>query len=542
MTAAWQLKILVVEEDGSSRTIIRQMLRQAGVTQVRLLKNAAALLRQFEQIDVDLLLLSTDSTELLRGADLVRFLLRRQRLRPCCRVVFITGQPDEVLADLPYLPLPCRVVSKPLSHKLVFDVLRESAVMLDQAQQLLRAVRAGADSSTLRRLIRIRAGQLPLASRDAIRLMQVHLLLDWRYPAEAWQLAGRIRDPLLGLELRLELAYLLGDSEALQQQLQLMEQQQQLKRKQSWYLYRFQALQVPALPDDLLAGRRDSELTHYEIALKAILAYQQQGFAAARIYLENRLGQTRDYCQRNSIALVLLALTLLDGCYQAQIDAHLTLAQQYAAEINPDVGLLDFRRFSTLMAQALMALQGVNDTLQEICQQLVAQQAEWDAFQGLFAAFICLRAGRTVQATGILWWIDVQIAQMPMAAERLSIGFFHRALFDLCQPDPELAAETYTQWGLAHHDSQNWYRALKMFWQAQRLAPAQSDYLLNLLTQMRLLQREIYWDQSCEALIQQLDSLPLTTGQQAQLSLLRLAQQPRRAVAGAADVLPQTAP
>lgn len=542
MTAPWQLKVLLVEEESASRTLMRQMLRQIGLTDVRLLKNGAALLRQFDEIDVDLLLLDYEFGEQLRGPDLVRFLLRRQRLKPYCRVVFITAQPDAVLADLPYLPLPCRVVAKPVSHQIVFDVLRETAVMLDQSQQLLRAMQDEADSETLRRLIRIRAGQLPLASRDAIRLMQVHLLLDWRYPLEAWQLAGRIRDPLLGLELRLELAYLLGDLEALQQQLQLMEQQHQLRRKQAWYSYRFQALQLETLPDDLLAGVRDSQLTPYELGLKAILIYQQQGFAAARLYLENRLGLARDYCQRNAIALVLLSLTLLDACYQRDTHNHLSLAQQYAADLNPDVGLLDFRRFSSLMTQALLALQDEPQALQDICRQLQEEQAQLDVFQGLFAVFICLRAGRSVQATSILWLIDAQLATMPMAAERLSVGFFHRALFDLCQPDPVLAAETYTQWGLAHNDSKAWYRALKMFWQAQRLAPDQPDYLLNLLTQLRLLQRETYWDQSCELLCQRLAELPLTPGQQTQLNKLRHAQQPRRAQSTAEPVLAKTAP
>ncbi len=169
MTAPWQLKVLLVEEESASRTIMRQMLRQIGLTDVRLLKNGAALLRQFDDIDADLLLLDYEFGEQLRGPDLVRFLLRRQRLKPYCRVVFITAQPDAVLADLPYLPLPCRVVAKPVSQQIVFDVLRETAVMLDQSQQLLRAMQNEADSETLRRLIRIRAGQLPLASRDALR-------------------------------------------------------------------------------------------------------------------------------------------------------------------------------------------------------------------------------------------------------------------------------------------------------------------------------------------------------------------------------------
>ena len=116
--------------------------------------------------------------------------------------------------------------------------------IVESGAALLQAVSCGAEPEALRRVIRIRAGQLPAISRDAIRQMQVRVLLDWRYAKEAWALAGRIRDPLLGLELRLELAYQLGDLEALQQQLQHMQQNHQLKRKQSWYLCRFQALQL----------------------------------------------------------------------------------------------------------------------------------------------------------------------------------------------------------------------------------------------------------------------------------------------------------
>ena len=54
MTAPWQLKVLLVEEESASRTIMRQMLRQIGLTDVRLLKNGAALLRQFAEIDASI--------------------------------------------------------------------------------------------------------------------------------------------------------------------------------------------------------------------------------------------------------------------------------------------------------------------------------------------------------------------------------------------------------------------------------------------------------------------------------------------------------
>ena len=537
-----QLKMVVIEADSAGRTIMRQLLRQIGLMDVRLLKNAAALLREYEQLDVDLLVLDYELAEHLRGPDLVRFLQRRQRLPTCCRVVFITSEPEAVLADLPYLALPCQVLAKPVSLKLLLDMLRETAVLLQQARQLLQAVRQQAEPATLRQLIRIRAGQLPRASRDTIRLMQVHLLLDWRYPEEAWALAARIREPLRALELKLELAYVLGDHEALQQQLQLMEQNQQLSRKLIWHQYRLQALQQDPLPDDLLAGVRESQMTIYEVALQAILFYQQQGWAAARTYLENRLGLSRDYCQRNTLALLLLTLTLLDACGAQDLRQHLQLAQQYVADINPDVGMLDFRRFSELMAQALTALAEPAEALQALCQQLQHQQQQLDAFQNLFAVFICLRAGRVMQATSVLWTVDGQLAGMPLAAERLAVGFFHRRLFDLCQPDPVLAAETYTQWGLAHNDSGLWYRALKMFWQAQRIVPDQPDYLLNLLTQLRMLAREQFWDQSCEQLIERLQQLPLTPGQQLQLSRLLQPSPPRRAESTVDQPQTQTAP
>lgn len=529
MTDLTELNTVVVEADSAGRTIMRQLLRQLGLSQVRLLKNAATLLRQYEQLDIDLLVLDYDLGEQLRGPDLVRFLQRRQRLPVCCRVVFITAEPAAVLADLPYLPLPCRVLAKPVSLKLLSELLRETAVLQTQARQLLRAMQQQAEPALLRQLIRIRAGQLPQASRDTIRQMQVHLLLNWRYPQEAWALAARIRDPLRALELKLELAYLLGNHEAMQQQLQLMTQTQQLRRKQAWYDYRMQALQLEQLPADLLAGLRESELTPHEVALQAIVLYQDQGWLAARSYLENRLGLSRDYCQRNIIALMLLTLTLLDACATPDSSTHLQLAAQYVADINPDVGLLDFRRFSGLMPQALQALAGPAEPLQAICQQLQEQQSELDAFQCLFAVFICLRAGRVMQATGLLWSVDTMLARMPLAAERLVVGFFHRRLFDLCQPDPVLAAETYTQWGLAHHDAGHWYRALKMFWQAQRLSPQQPDYQLNLLTQLRQLTLEQYWDQSCEQLIEHLQQSALTPGQQQQLRCLLTPPAPRRA-------------
>lgn len=525
----YDLKVILVEDESGSRTLLRQLLRLAGVKTVHALANGSALLRQFEHIDADLLLLGFDLGDQLRGTDLVRYLLRRQRLAQCCRVAFITNQADDALADLPWLQLPCRVLAKPLSVVVLTRLLQETALLLSQARPLLQAVSSGAEPEALRRLIRIRAGQLPAISRDAVRQMQVRVLMDWRYTKEAWALAGRIRDPLLGLELRLELAYQLGDMEALQQQLQLMQQNHQLKRKQSWYLCRFQALQLDELPEDLFAQLRDSQLTPYETNLKAILVYQQQHLVAARTFLENRLGLARDSYQRNAILLMLITLTLLDSLKARSGTAHADWIAAYAGQFNPDLGGLDFRRFHQLipLAQAV-TVNAIDDEIEPALQQFQQQEQQLDVFQLLFLAYIYLRLGREQHAIEQLWRVEVQLASMPMAAERLSVGYFHRILFGYCHADSLLAAETYTQWGLMLNEQKQWYRALKMFWQAQRCQPADSDYLLNLLTQLRLLQLEHYWDQSVTDLIQRLQSQTLAQSQIKQLQVLNVPQVPRR--------------
>lgn len=523
------LKVILVEDETGSRTLLRQLLRQAGVKSVQALANGSALLRQYERVDADLLLLGFDLGDQLRGTDLVRFLLRRQRLAPCCRVAFITNQTDDALADLPWLQLPCRVLAKPLSALMLSHLLKETALLLSQARPLLQAVSSGAEPDTLRRLIRIRAGQLPGISRDAIRQMQVRVLLDWRYAKEAWTLAGRIRDPLLGLELRLELAYQLGDIEALQQQLQLMQQNHQLKRKQSWYLCRFQALQLDELPEDLFARLLDSQLTPYEINLKAILLYQQHQLAGARTFLENRLGLARDGYQRNALVLMLITLTLLDSLEAAPGSGHSDWAADYASQFNPDLGNLDFRRFDQLIPLALtVTVNAIDDEVEAALQQFQQQEQQLDVFQLLFLAYVYLRLGREQHAIEQLWRAEVQLTTMPMAAERLAVGFFHRILFGYCHTEAFLAAQTYTQWGLMFNEQKQWYRALKMFWQAQRCQPQDSDYLLNLLTQLRLLQLEQYWDQSATDLVQRLQQQTLNQSQTRQLQVLSLPQVPRR--------------
>lgn len=523
------LKVILVEDESGSRTMLRQLLRLAGVKSVHALANGSALLRQFERIDADLLLLGFDLGDQLRGTDLVRYLLRRQRLAQCCRVAFITNQAADALADLPWLQLPCRVLAKPLSGIMLTSLLQETAVLLSQARPLLQAVSCGAEPEALRRVIRIRAGQLPAISRDAIRQMQVRVLMDWRYAKEAWALAGRIRDPLLGLELRLELAYQLGDLEALQYQLQQMQQNQHLKRKQSWYLCRFQALQLDELPEDLFAELRDSQLTPYETNLKAILLYQQKQLAAARTFLENRLGQARDSYQRNALLLMLITLTLLDSLAAAPGGSHADWVDAYAEQFNPDLGSLDFRRFEQLILLARAAtVHAIDDEIEPALQQFAQEDQQLDVFQLLFLAYIYLRLGREQHALEQLWRVEVQLTAMPMAAERLAVGYFHRILFGYCHSDAQLTAQTYTQWGLMFNEQKQWYRALKMFWQAQRCQPDDADHLLNLLTQLHLLQLEQYWDQSATDLVQRLQLQTLTQSQSRQLQALSLPQVPRR--------------
>ncbi|TKL81485.1 hypothetical protein DVW31_16480, partial [Enterococcus faecium] len=83
--------------------------------------------------------------------------------------------------------------------------------------------------------------QMPKASRDTIRIVQSRILLDWGYAQEAWQLSGRIKAELTALEIRLELAYLLGKTSKVQQLLQQMQDKQLLPRQLDLYRWRMQA-------------------------------------------------------------------------------------------------------------------------------------------------------------------------------------------------------------------------------------------------------------------------------------------------------------
>lgn len=527
--------MVVVEDEVGSRHLLKNLFRHAGVRHVDGLTNGQALLKKYEVVDVDLLILGYDLGDQLRGPDLLRHLMRQQRLTPWTQVVFITNQVDAVAAELPVRLLPTRIIAKPVSLKLLLQQIRETLLLREHVKPLLQALAEQPCLARLRQLLRLQAGHMPKASRDTIRIVQTRILLDWGYAQEAWQLSARVKSELMALELRLELAYLLGKTNNVQQLLQQMAEQQCLTRQLDLYRWRMQAdAEQGSVPAQLFFVQKESELTPHEMNLSAILRFQHQGYAAAVEYLQDKLTRAQgDHYQQNALLFTWISLTLLQALQTGsspEAAAHLeraqlaTMARELANKLAWQQGAVDFKRFATLVDLAIVVTteQEQPDWAADL-HQMQQNSEQLDAFQCVWLAYIFHQLGQHTSANQLLWQADRRLMQMPMAPERLAIGFFHRQLFRLVNPQPAQAAAQYLQWGLQYQQFKLWYRSLKMAYLALQWQPsaAAAFLLAELMVQLKL---SSYRELDLGQLFQQLATFELNPTQKLRLQHL---QQPQ---------------
>lgn len=528
-----QLKVVVVEDEVGSRHILKNLFRHAGVRHVDGLTNGQALLKQYDVIDVDLLILGYDLGDQLRGPDLLRHLIRQQRLTPWTQVLFITNQVQAVEDELPGRLMPTRIMAKPVSLKLLIQQIRETLLLREHVKPLLQALAEEPCLARLRQLLRLQAGHMPKASRDTIRIIQTRILLDWGYAQEAWQLSARVKSELMALELRLELAYLLGKTNTVQQLLQQMQEKQWLPRQLDLYRWRMQAdAEQGTVPQQLFFAQKESELTPHEMNLSAILRFQHQGYQAAVDYLQEKMGRAKgDHYQQNALLITWISLTLLQALLPVSSAAETVsldrtqlavIARDLANKLAWQHGAVDFKRFATLVDLAIVVTaEPTQPDWAEDLQQMLLNSEQFDGFQCVWLAYIFLQLRRCKEANQLLWHGDRRLMQMPMAPERLTIGFFHQQLFRFINPTAEQAAAQYLHWGSLYQQLKLWYRALKMAYLALQLQPS-ADAAFMLAELMGKLKLSSYRELDLGQLYQQLATFELTATQQ--LWLLRLQQ------------------
>ena len=527
-----EFHVVVVEDEIGSRHLLKNLFRHAGIRHVDCYCNGAELLKHHSVVDCALLILGYDLGDKLRGPDLLRHLIRQQRITAWTQVVFITNQVDAVKAELTHRLLPTRVISKPISFKLLQTQIRENLLLQEHAKPLLQELMQSPCMHKLRQLLRLQAGRMPKASRDTIRQVQTHILLDWGYAQEAWQLAGRIKSENIALELKLELSHLLGKTQTVQQLLQLMTEKQILPRHQGLYRWRMaaDAEQIGIAPAAVNFSVKDSDLTPQEMGLTASLLFQHQGYLAALEYLQDKIKRSKnDYYQTNVLLITAIALVFLQTLNisagiksdeQSIVKGLAEQARQFANLLAWQQGAVDFKRFAHLIDMAIVMLSEPGQDWQQDLLLYIDNSQELDVFQCILVAFVLLKLHRVDEANELLLQADSRLMQLPMAPERLLAGFMHRRLFDVANSDSTKAAACYLIWAQEYQQRKYWYRAIKMAYLSfQRQATATSALLLAEL--MQHLKLSSYRELDLGQLWQYLATLPLSASEQLQFSRLQ---------------------
>jgi hypothetical protein len=307
-----------------------------------------------------------------------------------------------------------------------------------------------------------------------------------------------------------------------------------LPRQLDLYRWRMQAdAEQGQVPQQLFFAPKGVELTPHEMNLTAILMFQHQDYQAAAVYLQDKLGRARgDHYQQNLLLITWIGLALLKTLLPVTTESNppsrpqlVATARELANKLAWQQGAVDFKRFATLVDLAIVVTIAPQQQDWTADLTLMQQNSEQlDVFQCVLLAYIFLQLQQPVSANQLLWLADLRIMQMPMAPERLGVGFFHQQLFRLANPQaPQVGAE-YLLWAGQYQQQKLWYRALKMAYLALQWQPSAAAALLlaELMTQLKLSSyRELDLGQLWQQLAAYSEQGELSGTQRLQLELLQ---------------------
>ncbi|ALS97959.1 response regulator [Lacimicrobium alkaliphilum] len=511
-----QLKILLVDHSQEGKASLIKLLRAQGISQICAVSNGTELLAQVNELQADLIIFGFDLGDALRATDLLRYMIRSNILPTWIPVAFVTEQPEQVLADLPFRILPTPVLAKPVSESKLLALLKQSVMLINATRPLLKACHGEHCQFAGTAILETPTEKLPVPIKDVVLTLKIMSLMQNNQVAQARTLALQISNEQRRFEWLLNLVYAQGDAEELLKLQQQLQQANLLPQKR--LLYQMRMLQQRQQLKSMLAlceSMHDNKRTPNEINLKATLLFMLQGYDAADQYLSAKSPSRQDPYAINLLLIWRITLVLLQSLQQPDARTLKTSLMQFSGQLRWDQGAIDFGRFADFTQLAIKAMDNqpeVNDAL----TRLQLQAGDFDVFQCLLLTYLAIKMAHP-SASLWLFRADSKLAQMHISAERLSAGIIHGYLFEHIFAQQDAKSAVYNHWGRKYVQLKQHYRALNMFYKAWRCSPDIPRYPLNLLHSMQGLGLEQFWGCDQQQLQQHLQSLVLTDKEKSSL-------------------------
>ncbi|MBT1065376.1 response regulator [Bowmanella sp. Y26] len=503
-----QLRVLIVEDNQSTRHLLRDMLIQLGVEQLEVVCNGPQLLKQHNVVHAELLLLGYDLGDLYTGTDLLRFLIRTRRISEETQTAFISNQKDAVLADLPYRTLPTPVLVKPLSKQTLETLIHDTCRLLRQIRPLQRLRRPPKPSNLLQSLMGLDLTLMEGPIRDTLITMQIQELTAAGYAHKAYSTADKLTNQQRLLEAQMNIAYLQGNLEELQLIADKVQHSGLLRRKLMWFKLR--VLSAEAKDDEfinVLKDARESQLSPTEVMLKATVLYILKGYPCAGEYLKAKYEKLlQDSYIANVILLWAATLALINKVTHSEKLDGGNDTKWYFERLN-------LTNFSQNLHRFGKKLYHIFNTPNFVPEHSPAGHPGEDVFEHIVNACSYLVNGKTQDASEELYLADRMIAEMQLSPERSCAGLLHKLLFKRCQANSEQQAREYIRWASSYHHTHP-YRSIKMYFNAYKAEINDPQYALALYLMLKKYRVNHYWGLDLSQLARDIGSLRLSSQQQ----------------------------
>lgn len=528
-----KINILLLESDLKVRTHLVALLRKLGCVDVSIAKSSNDLLSQLKQNTFDLLLMDFEHTEFSNGNDFIRYLLSQSLLPHHCKVLFLSDQPEAVLADLAFRYVTTEVINKPIDQNKLLQQLKEHENSTKRLKLLFNQLSNANNEQKEAILTHAHFIGLTSAQHNEIQLIRASQLLKIGQISPALHTIKTINLSAQQASAQLAINHLIGDEKKLKLTLLKMQSLNLLARKQALYKVKV-FLQHNDYYQSLVTFNQLPEVSFsaYEAQLKSIFIFEIESLPTSIEYLERKLKTTLE--NHHYLTIILLSMmqtVILDYClsnHNNSLTAELC-SQQIKKILKQLLNLSTADQYQDLLPFIKFVLDSIylDQDAQKSDKTSLNKQLKPlklranDHLKQFFCLAAAVLLGDKVSATELF---DQKVrlhGMMDISAQSMSFNYLMQKLFDKINQDEEYRASYYNQSAIDKQLLNHSFLALELFSKAHFLAPTNPVYLLNLLNTMQALKLTKFWRFEQQDLLTIAYKLKMTQPQQQRLLQLK---------------------
>lgn len=523
---AHKLNILIINQNISARSELKTMLANLDQSEVTLMKDGRDLVGREQSFKYDLIFIREDLDYNLGGADLIRYLTRTNLVPKWCKFVVITDNPQDCHSSPIFRHLRTEVMGSQINYQMLKNIVDVTIQSLRIFKELLKSLNHLPAGVLIKKLSAINPNSFQTRHQDELLELKIKLLMQGRRADLAWNMSEKISYEDDKYREQLFISFQSGDKEKFMHTLEQAERCGLLVRGCAYYRT-YHAMIHEEIERALRHFEQidETELHPNEIESYALLLLKSQGLSKAIEYLNRKLQLKTESCDlKNMINLAqikcYLSALMLEDLEGQSKDSVLAIIDDIIANNSWAKGSYRYNMYKPFIQVCLAVMKSQKVSLH--FEKLYRYRHQLDVTQISLLLYVAHKLNKLTYAKELHKLLERNEARLEISPELIS---HHILSKDIQQStmNSDRIKERSRELGQAQEEAGRLFRSLKKFYFATFATGAGDEDKLKMLSLMKRLNINQYWDLKPVQLLSDLEQNSLNSAQKDELSELQAA-------------------